>query len=308
MLLLLLTLSRSGFAYEDPTAEASRQQERQFKPQLEAFRREYREAFPLHLDLYPKPKEHTVLFVYPDSIHRPFRDLLQNGLEKPASRVLQRLERLHVETKKTLLSSFHPDMIERQPSPVRNQHLDTFIALTAWMSEEQSQLVDHVGRRNVDLHLGFFRKVRDLATIATAMPTPPTFSSPHYICNDFIAKCGIQPPFLEPLPPRLTTHLSPNKPVMNFSIFQAVLAASWAMCVVASAPRCTFRFTEDGLQAPYGCPHNEGWTHCCLVPYSRYNAAHPEYSTYTGVCQIDPYIPPGSTDICKRLADRNIIQ
>lgn len=81
--LLLLTLPRSGSAYEDPTAEASRQQERQFKPQLEAFRREYREAFPLHLDLYPKPKEHTVLFVYPDSIHRPFRDLLQNGLEKP---------------------------------------------------------------------------------------------------------------------------------------------------------------------------------------------------------------------------------
>lgn len=81
--LLLLTLPRSGFAYEDPAAEASRQQERQFKPQLEAFRREYREAFPLHLDLYPKPKEHTVLFVYPDSIHRPFRDLLQNGLEKP---------------------------------------------------------------------------------------------------------------------------------------------------------------------------------------------------------------------------------
>lgn len=82
--LLLLMLSRSGSAYEDPTAKASRQQERQFKPQLEAFRHKYREAFPMHLDLYHKPKEHTVLFVYPDNIHHPFRELLQNGLERPA--------------------------------------------------------------------------------------------------------------------------------------------------------------------------------------------------------------------------------
>lgn len=81
--LLLLTLPRSGFAYEDPAAEASRQQERQFKPQLEAFRREYREAFPLKLDLYPRPREYTVLFVYPGNIHQPFRELLQKGLERP---------------------------------------------------------------------------------------------------------------------------------------------------------------------------------------------------------------------------------
>ncbi|GAC96257.1 hypothetical protein PHSY_003837 [Pseudozyma hubeiensis SY62] len=87
-----------------------------------------------------------------------------------------------------------------------------------------------------------------------------------------------------------------------------LLASAIALQAAASAPRCSFQYSaKKGLHPTSGCPHypvESTWTHCCIVPMSKYDRNQPKAGKYTGVCASDPMIGPDSPDICMPLVKK----
>lgn len=155
-------------AYEDP-AEAIR---RTNLNKLRHFRTIYREKFMLGHE-FPQPVDPDILQSYPRSVRFTSQRLRQLGKLGGPERmdVGKLLSDLDESFKTLLITSFHPEAIEDQPREVREQHLRTVGKLVTWMHENMDELGEIVGKHRAKSHLARFKNVRDLAGLATLIPS-----------------------------------------------------------------------------------------------------------------------------------------